>query len=139
MDEQNGLAREQLWRSAASGDDAASHVRGGFAFREWPEVAPKRDPLPQMRPPCIVQSLRELGLSGQNQREWFLSPAADVGEQAQFLEQLNGKTLRLVHHQDRLFTGCGSPVEQLLQFEQQVRLGRSRARGQTKFRRQQLN
>ena len=139
MNQRDGLSREDHAGVAARRANARRDVGRRVRQVERPELASQRDALLQLPQRRLVQTLGELGLAGEHDRQQLADRRLHVREQTNLFEQFVGERLRLVDHERRDFAP-GLPIpNDRLQAAEQGRLRPFRVRSEIESRRQRLD
>jgi len=100
------LKEDEQLRAIPPGDPhAADDVGGRLLDAERRELAAQRDALLELPQRRLVEPIGQLGLAGEDDGEQFLRGRLDVGQQPDFLEQLQRQTLRFVHDEHSRIPG----------------------------------
>jgi hypothetical protein len=139
MNQRDGLPGEQVGRVAPCRPDARDDIGGRVRQIERGDLAPERHALLQLAQLERVQTLGQLGLPGQDDRQQLLLRRFDVGEQADLLEQLEAQALRLVDDERRDLVARAARAKLGLERSDQARLGRGRLGGELQPRGEELD
>ena len=84
--------------------------------RELARLGAERDALPELPELRLIQLLFKFGLAGEHDLQQLFSGSLQIRQQADFLEHLRRKILRLVNDQHGAFPGLITIEQPLIQF-----------------------
>ena len=122
VDLRDRFAGEHLCADPAGGADSPGEIRGGLLEGQRPKLAAQRHPLLQLPQAAIVQPLRQLRLSGQDDEQQLFVVRLDVGQQPNLLEQFERQALCFIDDQHGCLASPPARFQDDLELEEEVGL-----------------